>query len=134
VSFGSGSCIGFPSAPHTLFMQSPAGWVVDSSPAVAFGVQNDATQIDAVQPSFDGMPQSTSPTHGVHPAPPHVPVVALVLALVLAAMLVVLDVVALLPPAEAPLTSSVHPPGATITTLASATTTLRPIARDPRAD
>ena len=45
---------------------------------------------------------------------------------------VVLDVVALLPPAaEAPSTGSVQPLGAAIATTASASTAPRPIARDP---
>ena len=129
VSFGSTSIAGFPSAPHTLFMQLPGVCVIDSSPLVSFGAQNDRTQIDAVQPSNVGIPQSTSPTHGVHPVPiQQLPV--LVLSLVPVVM--VLEVDALTPPVETPARSSVQPLGASVATLASTSVTPTPSARDPR--
>jgi hypothetical protein len=130
VSFGSTSIVAFPSAPHTLFMQSFGTWVIAGSPLVSLGTQTLPTQIDAVQPSLVGIPQSTSPTHGVQPVP-QLPVLPLAVVLVLALVLVVLELVAPPPPpAEAPTRSSVQPLGASITTPASAR--LTPSARDPR--
>jgi hypothetical protein len=140
-SFGSSWSAGFPSAPHTLFMQSFGVWVIDGSPFVSFGLQNEATQIEAVQPSCVGIPQSTSPTHGVQPGPvPQLPELAVALTLVLAVVLVspvvvvAVAVAPLLPPAEAPLRSSVQPPDASNAALASATSVPATSARDPRAD
>ena len=138
VSFTSSSSAGFPSAPHTLFMQSFGVWVIDSCPAVSFGLQNEPTQVEAVHPSCVGSPHSTSLMHGVQPAPvPQLPelAVALTLALVVASpVVVVVAVVPLLPPAEAPLRSSVHPPDASAEAPASAPIVPATRARDPRAD
>ena len=142
VSFGSSWSAGFPSAPHTLFMQSFGVWVMDSSPVVSFGLHSASTQIEAVQPSCDAIPQSTSLTHGMQPAPvPQLPELAVALTLVLALVVVVASpvvvvvaVVALLPPAEAPLRSSVQPPEPSAAALTSATIVPATSARDPRAD
>jgi hypothetical protein len=118
-------------------MQSPAGCVIAGSPVVSFDTQTLETQIEAVQPSFVGIPQSTSPTHAVHPPPvPQLPVLALaltvVLTVVLASAVVVVELVALLPPAEAPARSSVQPLGAIVATPMSVRLAPTPSARKPR--